>query len=119
MHARSICVQCVDIAIGELLFWNAIRGATSTSKFRLTCYIICGDDLTLVHNVSSHMLRYGTASKRVNRILIQGKGLIPAQTHYLNPNLQIRTMATQNKSESEWKAVLSPEQVSSICISRN
>ena len=25
MHARSICVQCVDIAIGELLFWNAIR----------------------------------------------------------------------------------------------
>ena len=87
------------------------------SKFRVTCYIICADDLTLVHNVS--MLRYGTASKRVSRILIQGKGLVPTQTHYLNPTLQIRLMATQNKSESEWQAVLSPEQVSSICISRN
>jgi hypothetical protein len=67
--------------------------------------------------VDSHMLRYGTASKRVNRILIQGKGFVPTRTHYLKPTLQIRTM-TQNKSESEWQAILSPEQVPGFCMSR-
>ena len=57
------------------------------------------------------MLILSTASKRVNRILIQGKRHVPTQNHYLQTILQIRTMSTVNKSESEWRAVLSPEQV--------
>jgi len=56
------------------------------------------------------MLRISTASKPINRILIQGTRLVPTQNHYLNATLRKRTMSTVNKSEAEWRAVLSPEQ---------
>ena len=57
-----------------------------------------------------HMLRAGTASKRAFGIITRGNQLIRPQVYSLNT--YSRTMTTVQKSDSEWRAILSPQQVS-------
>ena len=52
----------------------------------------------------------GTANRVISVSIITNRRIIP-QAFY-----RIRTMSTVNKSESEWRAILSPEQVRTFLV---